>query len=68
MREKIRDIVNALLPDALDMIRDIDDPAKRFDALTKILPYIMPKMQELKLDTDDILNEITITIKRNDES
>lgn len=65
-REQIQEIVDALLPDCLAIIRSIDDPAKQIDALSKLLPYIMPKMTEVKLDTDDLLKEITITIKRNE--
>jgi hypothetical protein len=66
-RQQIQEIINALLPDALNMIKAIDDPAKQLDAIAKLLPYILPKMSEVKVDAGDILNEVTITIKKPDD-
>ena len=54
MRERLTTIIEACLPDALRWIEEIECPAKRLDALTKLLPYVIPKKSEVKIDGDTL--------------
>ena len=54
IRDKLQVIIEACLPDAMRWIEEIECPAKRLDALTKLLPYVIPKKSEVKIDGDTL--------------
>ena len=66
MRERLTVIIESCLPDALRWIEEIECPAKRLDALAKLLPYVIPKKTEVILDSDS-LTGIELVFRSNEK-
>ena len=43
------------------------EPKERIDAVIKLLPYIVPKQQEIAIDSKPMINGITVTIVHPNE-
>ena len=43
------------------------EPKERIDAVIKLLPYIVPKQQEIAIDSKPMINGITVTIVNPNE-
>lgn len=60
IKDKIHAVVTAELENFESLLALIDDPKDRIDALCKLLPYVVPKQQEVT-QTTEFVNEIILT-------
>ena len=67
---QIRELLNSVLQEEIERVPEyfnaITDPKQRLDALAKLLPFIVPKMQSIKevKQEDNHINKIEVEIIR----
>jgi hypothetical protein len=64
IRAQIKQILDAVLPDALNIIKAIEDPKKQIDAITNLLPYVVAKKTENQITGGEGIDQIEIIIKK----
>lgn len=60
IKDKIHELVVSELDNVESLLNLIEDPKDRIDALIKLLPYVLPKQQEIT-QTTELINEIVLT-------
>ena len=66
-KELLQSIVSNELDNILVLLEMLE-PKERIDAVIKLLPYIVPKQQEIAIDNKPQINGITVTIVNPNES
>lgn len=64
-REALASAIAGEMETVLEKLQSIKDPVKYIDALSKILPYVMPRLNTIGLNGDD--EEKIIVVKYEDE-
>ena len=64
--ELLQKIVSNELDHIEGMLNKLE-PKERIDAVIKLLPYIVPKQQEIAIDSKPMINGITVTIVNPNE-
>jgi hypothetical protein len=66
-KELLQKIVSNELDNLQDLLEDLN-PKERLDVVIKLLPYILPKQQEIAIEsTQSQFQPITVTIVKPDE-
>lgn len=65
-KELLQKIVSNELDNIEGMLNKLE-PKERIDAVIKLLPYIVPKQQEIAIDSKPMINGITVTIVNPNE-
>jgi hypothetical protein len=65
-KELLQSIVSNELDNILVLLQKLE-PKERIDAVIKLLPYIVPKQQEIAIDNKPMINGITVTIVNPNE-
>jgi hypothetical protein len=65
-KELLQSIVSKELDNVAVLLEKLE-PKERIDAIIKLLPYIVPKQQEITIDSKPIFNGITVTIVNPNE-
>lgn len=60
-KELLQSIISNELDNILVLLQKLE-PKERIDAVIKLLPYIVPKQQEIAIDNKPMINGITVTI------
>ena len=66
-KELLQKIVSNELDHIEGMLNKLE-PKERIDAVIKLLPYIVPKQQEIAIDSKPMINGITVTIVNPNEN
>ena len=64
-KELIQKIVSTELESITDLLKQLE-PTERVNAIIKLLPYLIPKQQEVAIEVKEPTKTI-ITVKRRDE-
>ena len=65
-KELLQKIISNELDNIEGMLNKLE-PKERIDAVIKLLPYIVPKQQEIAIDSKPMINGITVTIVNPNE-
>jgi 23S rRNA C2498 (ribose-2'-O)-methylase RlmM len=65
-KELLQNIVSKELDNIVVLLEKLE-PKERIDAIIKLLPYIVPKQQEIALESKATVNGITVTIVNPNE-
>lgn len=65
-KELLQKIISNELDNIEGMLNKLE-PKERIDAVIKLLPYIVPKQQEIAIDSKPMINGITVTIVHPNE-
>lgn len=65
-KELLQNIVSKELDNIVVLLEKLE-PKERIDAIIKLLPYIVPKQQEIAIESKATVNGITVTIVNPNE-
>ena len=65
-KELLQNIVSKELDNIVVLLEKLE-PKERIDAIIKLLPYIVPKQQEIAIDNKATVSGITVTIVNPNE-